>query len=489
MPTLLVIDDEPNVIYSVQKGLRSSALDVIGATTARQGIDRVREQPPDAVILDVRLPDMSGLEAFDHIRAIDPRVPVIVITAYATTETAIEAMKRGAFEYLLKPVEFHHLREVVAKALALSRMRSVPATFEDAAAAGEKVDRIVGPSAAMQSIYKQIGRVAPQDVTVLILGENGTGKELIARAIYNHSARKGKPFLTINCAAIPEALLESELFGHERGAFTGADRRRIGKFEQAHNGTLFLDEIGDMAVSTQARILRLLQEQRFERVGSNETIQTDVRLIAATNQDLEARVASGRFRQDLFYRLNGFTLRLPPLRERLDDLPNLVDHFITQFNEKLGKQVRSVDAETMQRLRSHSWPGNVRELQSAIRYALVQATGEALTEDCLPGNLSSAGARLDPEPGAAAALAEVARHVTRRLAAGEPDLYRTISLAMDRVLLQAALRQAHGSQVKASELLGISRTTLRAKLRALGLAVEKQPPTEDVICGQELYSA
>src|SRR6266542_1488734 len=264
MPTLLVVDDEPNVLYSLEKALGSESLRVRTARTAREGIEAVQEQPPDAVILDVRLPDLSGLEAFEQMRGIDSRLPVIVITAHAATETAIEAMKRGAFEYLLKPVDLQQLRDVVVKALELSRLRHVPAVFEESPLADTAADRIVGLSAAMQEVYKAVGRVAGQNTTVLVTGESGTGKELVARAIYHHSDRSQAPFLAVSCAAIPEALLESELFGHERGAFAGADRQRIGKLEQAHGGTLFLDEIGDTAPTTQAKLLRLLQEHRFE---------------------------------------------------------------------------------------------------------------------------------------------------------------------------------------------------------------------------------
>ena len=320
MPTLLVVDDEPNVLYSLKKSFHSNDVTVLTAPTAAQGLELVRRQRPDAVILDVRLGDMSGLEAFDRIRQIDPRLPVIIITAFAATETAIEAMKRGAFEYLLKPLDFHQLREVVQRALELSRFRHVPAILDDAPA-DDTADRIVGRSPAMQEIYKAIGRVASRDVTVLITGESGTGKELIARALFHHSGRVAAPFLAINCAAIPETLLESELFGHDRGAFTGAERRRIGKFEQADHGTLFLDEIGDMSAATQAKLLRVLQEQSFERLGANETIRTDVQIIAATNKDLAAEVAAGRFRADLFYRLNDFQIHIPPLRERREDIP------------------------------------------------------------------------------------------------------------------------------------------------------------------------
>jgi two-component system nitrogen regulation response regulator GlnG len=479
MATLLVVDDEPNVLYSFTKGLRSESLQILTALTGQEGIELVERKGPDVVILDVRLTDMSGLEAFDQIRQIDPRLPVIIITAHGKTETAIEAMKRGAFEYLLKPVDLINLREVVARAISLSRLRHVPAVFEESEKPDTAVDRIVGRSPAMQEVYKAIGRVASQDMTVLIQGESGTGKELVARAIYHHGSRSQEPFLTINCAAIPEALLESELFGHERGAFTGADRLRIGKFEQAGRGTIFLDEIGDMTTATQAKVLRLLQEQRFERVGGNETIQTQVRVIAATNQNLEDLVAAGQFRQDLFYRLNVFTIQLPPLRERLEDLPSLLEHFVRLSNQRLGKQVRSAAPEVMELLAKHAWPGNVRELESALKYALVHAVGNVLTLDCLPENLRTepSAARTGQAATQAGSL-EVAGLVGNLLRAGELEIYRKVTLAVDRVVLDAVLRHVKGNQLQASELLGISRNTLRAKLRALGMAIEKQLQVE-----------
>jgi two-component system nitrogen regulation response regulator GlnG len=476
MPSLLVIDDEPNVLYSLEKSLRSETLQVTTAATAKQGIELAQRQPPDVVILDIRLPDMSGLEAFDHLRQIDPHLPVIIITAYATTETAIEAMKRGAFEYLLKPVDFHQLREVVARAVELSRLRHVPALFEEEELPADRaVDRIVGRSSAMHEVYKAIGRAAPLDVPLLIVGESGTGKELVARAIYQHSRRSQGPFLTINCAAIPETLLESELFGHERGAFTGADRRRIGKFEQANRGTIFLDEIGDLSSASQPKVLRLLQEQQFERVGGNETIQTDVRVIAASNRNLEELVAAGQFRPDLFYRLNVVTIQLPPLRERKEDLPLLIAHFLNLLNRSLGKHVSSVSPEALRLLEAYAWPGNVRELQSTLKYALVQSTGEVLLADFLPEHLRGGGASSSPAPPASeAGTFDLPQLVAGLLRAGEPDIYRKVCAAVDRVVIEAVLRHVKGSQAQASELLGISRTTLRAKLRSLGLAVEKQ---------------
>jgi two-component system nitrogen regulation response regulator GlnG len=329
----------------------------------------------------------------------------------------------------------------------------------------------------MQEVYKAIGRVAPRDVTVLITGESGTGKELVARAVYHHSGRAAAPFLALNCAAIPETLLESELFGHERGAFTGAERGRIGKFEQAHQGTLFLDEIGDMSPATQAKVLRVLQEQRFERLGGNGTITTDVRLIAATNKDLEQEVGAGRFRRDLLYRLNVFAIHLPPLRERRDDLPLLVEHFLRQCSRSLGRDIRSVSAEARRCLEGHAWPGNVRELQSVLKYALIQAPGEVLTLDCLPENLRDPSPTPPPRPAPAASGAgtvDVALLTSSLLWAGEPDIYRRVCLEVDRAVVNTVLRHVKGNQVQASELLGISRTTLRAKLRALGMTVEKQ---------------
>ncbi len=283
-------------------------------------------------------------------------------------------------------MDFHQLRGLVQQALELSRFRHVPPVFEGAKAAGSETELVVGRSAAMQEVYKAIGRAAPLNVTVLISGESGTGKELVARALFHHSSRATAPFLALNCAAIPENLLESELFGHERGAFTGADRRRIGKFGQAHGGTLFLDEIGDLSPAAQAKVLRVLQEQRFERVGGNETIATDVRVLAATNKDLEEAVSAGRFRHDLYYRLNGITIRLPPLRERREDIPLLVEHFLHVFNRSLNRVVRGVTPEVLQLLQEDPWPGNVRQLQSVLKYALIRTRGEILTPEFLPEN-------------------------------------------------------------------------------------------------------
>ena len=465
MPTLLVVDDEPNILYTISETLAGPDLEVLPVASARDGIEAVRDRRPDAVLLDVRLPDMSGLEAFRRIRAIEPRLPVVIMTAFTTTETAIEAIKQGAFEYLVKPVDYSRLQDVVDRAIEVSRMNRVPALLPTEAAATADSDPIVGNSPAMQEVYKAIGRAASHDTTVLILGESGTGKELVARAIYQHGLRRARPFLAINCAALPESLLESELFGHERGAFTGADRQRIGKFEQCDGGTIFLDEIGDMRGSTQAKALRLLQDQRFERVGGNEPVATDVRIIAATNQDLDALIAAGRFRSDLFYRLNGFTIRLPPLRDRMDDLPLLAEHFLRRAALDLARPVPSIAADALMRMHDHDWPGNVRELHAAIRYAVIHASGDVVTADCLPESCGRIKTGM-PEAVSAFDLLDA----TRKMLAGvDGDVYRRLSLLADRVILEEVMRHFRGNQARAAERLGISRVTLRSRLRQLGM--------------------
>jgi two-component system nitrogen regulation response regulator GlnG len=486
--SLLVIDDDESILYAFRQAFAGPDATVLTAGSGGAGIDLVRQARPDAVMLDVGLPDMSGLEAFRRIRQADAKVPVIVITGHGTMDAAIEAMKLGALDYLVKPLELDELSVLVERAFEISRLMRVPAIVagEDVAgdeAAADSADVLVGRCKAMQEVYKAIGRVAPQDVTVLLLGESGTGKELVARAIYHHSGRAAGPFLAINCAAIPETLLESELFGHEKGAFTGADRKRIGKFEQSSGGTLFLDEIGDMPPLTQTKILRLLQEQRFERLGGNETVQTNVRLIAATNQDLEQMVAAGTFRNDLYYRLRVFTIKLPPLRERLDDLPLLVDYFVRRFSRELKRDVQAVAPETLERLAGYSWPGNLRELQSVLKQALLHASGPLLLPDFLPPAIGRAD-RAGPSEGPAghetavsgspsSGLPSLEQFVRDRLAKGEDNLHEAWMTLVERELIVHVLKQAGGNQVQAARLLGIDRGSLRSKIRALGIAVER----------------
>lgn len=468
---IYVIDDEASVRFSLAKALGGDGIQVEGFETAAAGLAAIRDASPDLVLLDVRLSDMSGLDALTAIRQIDPRLMVVVITAHGTTDTAIEATKRGAYDYLLKPFELTTLRSVVARAIEAGDLVRCPVlNAAPSSPPSTPTDWIVGRSPAMQEVFKAIGRVASSDVNVLLLGESGVGKELVARAIFQHSRRASRPFMAINCAAIPENLLESELFGHEKGAFTGAERQRIGRFEQANGGTVFLDEIGDMTPATQAKVLRLLQDQRFERVGGSTTIQTDVRIIAATNQNLAELVAAGRFRQDLFYRLNTYTIALPPLRARRDDLPALVDYFIKLHAAEINRDVRSAAPESLRILSAYSWPGNVRELQGVVKSALVNSTSDVITPDCLPEAVrtgdAAAGDRVRPT------RFDLTGFVVRLLHDREEDAYRKILLAVDRIVLDEALHVAGGNQVEASRLLGISRTTLRAKLQLLATGAE-----------------
>jgi DNA-binding NtrC family response regulator len=465
MAHVLLIDDEPTLTpEQVRRAFPAPAHTVAVACTGAAGLEHVRAQPPDVILLDLRLPDQSGLDVYQQIRRLDARIPVIFVTMAKAANAAIEAMRHGAYDYLFKPLDPHQLRRVVGEALEVARRMRQPAVVAETAPDPDVDGAIVGSGPAMCEVYKAIGRAAAQDIPVLITGETGTGKELIARAVYQHSARAKAPFLALNCAAIPANLLESELFGHEKGAFTGADRRRIGKFEQVSGGTLFLDEIGDMPLALQAKVLRLLQEQAFERVGGNETVRTDVRLIAATHRDLKAWSAEGKFRPDLYYRLGVFTIHLPPLRERGDDLPLLVRHFLRRFSRELGRQVQEVAPEALERLRGYPWPGNVRELQSVLKQALLRGTGTVL----LP-TFVSLPERPGDVPAAPVQAPVVEAFIRERLAANPGDLYAETHRWLDQVLLPLVLEHVGGVQRQAASLLGIGRQTLRLRLRELGL--------------------
>jgi len=472
MPSLLIVDDEPAILLAFRRAFRSPPIDIVTASTAREGLALARETRPQVVVLDVHLPDGNGLDVYRELRGLDARCPVVFVTGKSTADTAIEAMKLGAYDYLFKPVELGQLRDVIDRALAVSRMMHVPALMTELEPADERADAIIGRSAPMQEVYKAVGRVAGQDVPVLITGESGTGKELVARAVYQHSRRAHAPFLAINCAAIPETLLESELFGHEKGAFTGADRQRIGKFEQCSGGTLFLDEVADMSALTQSKMLRILQEQWFERLGGNDSIRTDVRVLAATNQDLESLAAAGRFRQDLYYRLSVFTIPLPPLRDRGNDLPLLVQHYLRIFQRDLSKDVLSVAPEALAALQRYSWPGNVRELQSVLKQALLQATGPVLLPQFLPDYLEKhergqdGAARVDGR-------FSLPQFIEAHLADGSEALYAQTIRQVERVLLSHVLKHTRGNQLQAARILGITRGTLRSKIRDLAIGIER----------------
>ncbi len=468
MPTLLVVDDEPSVLYTYQRIFGENGIRVVTADTVAEGLRQFRTCEPDVAVLDLKLPDGSGLEIFEEIRATAPRLPVIFITAHGTTQTAIEAMKHGAFDYLVKPVDFERLNELLQRAFTASRLMQVPTVLP-----AEAIDQIVGRSPVMQEMCKAIGRVAPQDVNVLILGESGVGKELVARAIYHHSHRADRPFLAINCAALPEALVESELFGYEPGAFTGASRRRIGKFEQCNGGTILLDEIGDMPLAAQAKILRLLQEHRFERVGGTETVQAQVRVLAATNHDLEKLIAEGRFRSDLYYRLKVVTIAVPPLRERDGDVAELAHHFLFLFNRELGTNYSGFDPEALACLQQYRWPGNVREMQSALKEAMLRGTGPILLPEFLPAALRAGPAVAEKPQGADLAGLDLMNVIDGLLANGENDLYAKVMRVVEAALFSRVLKETEGHQGRASERLGLSRSTLRYKMRDLGLSIDQ----------------
>lgn len=472
MESILVIDDEAGICRTIQNILQSEQLRVLTSTNPADGLRLLQEESPHVVLLDIRLGKLSGLDLFQQIHELDPKALIIFITGHGTTDTAIEAMKVGAFDYLVKPLDFDQLQHAVDQALKISRLMHAAAAIDSNNSTDEASDRLVGNGPSMQSICKQIGRIAPQDVNVLILGESGTGKELVARAVYQHSRRNQAPFLAINCAAIPETLLESELFGHEKGAFTGADLKRIGKFEQCHRGTLFLDEVGDMPLSTQAKILRLLQDGQFQRVGGNETFTVDVRIIAATNQNLESMIDEGRFRRDLYYRLRGVTLHLPALRERLDDIPELAHYFLFRFNRQLGTAVQSISQDALDRLQSYRWPGNIRELQSVIRESLIVSTGPTLLPEFLsielqgdpPVDVETREPIVSVNHDAWRALGD---YVEQAMTENASDVYRRSLLRFDRLVVSHAMKMSDGLQSKASEILGLSRPTLRAKIRAM----------------------
>jgi two-component system nitrogen regulation response regulator GlnG len=479
MPSLLVVDDDALTLGCFRLLFPKGKVTVQSAGTAGEGLELFAAHRPDVVVLDVKLPDISGLDAFRRFRDIDAKVPIILMTGHGTAQTAIEAMRLGAYDYVVKPSDPETLRQLIGRAFEISRLMRVPAKVAVAENPDDNADMLVGNCPAMQEVYKAIGRVASQDVTVLIRGESGTGKELVARAIYHYSKRTEQPFLAVNCAAIPETLLESELFGHEKGAFTGADRKRIGKFEQCDKGTLFLDEIGDMTPFTQAKILRVLQDRVIERVGGNDRVSTDVRIIAATNRELEKMIAAGQFRSDLYYRLNVYSIHLPPLRERGEDVGTLAQHFVARANRELGKDVQSIAPESLELLRRYPWPGNVREMQSALQQAVLHATGPNLIPEFLPSALQNPMAPVPDGGGERPLFPDVSAFVQERLKAGSSDLQAEFQTATERQLCLDVLRHTENNLSQTARILGISRTTLRTKLAALGITIDRVSSLDD----------
>jgi two-component system nitrogen regulation response regulator GlnG len=474
MSKLLLIDDEADVQYSFRRIFDSPEVEIATASSGEEGLKLIPKFKPDLVLMDIRMGGLSGLETLRRIRQMDTKLLVILMTAYGTTQMAIEAMKLGAYDYLLKPFDVPKLKEIVANALKAARDMKQVVSYQPLLESADYELGIVGRSEAMQQVFKLIGQLAASDATALITGESGTGKELVARAIYHHSNRSAQPFLAVNCAAIPEQLLESEIFGHERGAFTGATNQRVGKFEQCNRGTLFLDEIGDMTPATQTKILRVLQSGTFERVGGNQPIKVDVRIIAATNRPLEQAVAARQFREDLFYRLNVVRVHLPPLRDRREDIPLLVNYFLKKIAHDQQRKPKSIAAAAVRALEKHHWPGNVRELENVIRRAHVIAKSEALLPADLPTEVTGQGLGVGPaaaSPGEAAGsdAAALARQLFQ-IAKRDPKL--KVLPAVERELVIEALKDTGNNQVQAAKLLGITRATLRKRIEKFGIQRE-----------------
>ena len=468
MDKILVVDDDADIRRALRRTLERDDLQIDEAASGEDTIRQIAVERPDLVVMDIRMGGTNGLDVLRKLRELNPKLLIIMMTAYGTTQTAIEAMKLGAFDYVLKPLDPPKLKTLIAAGLKAARdMREVvsyqPLLTKEDYAAG-----IVGQSEAMQQVFKLIGQVAQSDATVLITGESGTGKELAARAIYHHSRRLEQPFMAINCAAIPENLLESELFGHERGAFTGAAERRIGKFEQCDGGTIFLDEIGDMPLSTQTKILRVLQNGEFQRVGGNQTLQVDVRVIAATNKDPEQQVAAKKFREDLYYRLNVVRIHLPPLRERREDIPVLVDYFIQRLvkSGEASKRIKGITPAAVEVLQKYTWPGNVRELENTIARAGVVARRDSIFTEDLPIDVREPKAVL-PAPEQVHTTLDTAIQALYTMARRDPKL--KIIAAVERELITRALAETGGNQLQAAKLLGITRATLRKRIEKFGI--------------------
>jgi len=446
---ILVADDEESHRIMLRAVLQEEGYEVAGAADGPEAIRAVEQEPFDLILLDIRMPGMDGIEALMEIRRISPYVPVLMMTAYASVKTAVDALKAGAFEYLIKPLDIEELKILIEKALEHYHLREENLALRERLGNRFDFSRMIGKSRKMIELFDLLAQVAPTDATVLILGESGTGKELVANALHHNSPRASQPFIKVACAALPETLLESELFGHERGAFTGAIARREGRFWSAHRGSIFLDEVGEMSPTTQTKLLRVLQEKEFEPLGSTRTIKVDVRVIAATHKDLEKEVREGRFREDLFYRLNVVPISIPPLRERKEDLPSLAVYFLALYGEKNKKELKEISPKALDLLIRYDWPGNIRELENCIERAVIVARGEMITPADLPPQIQA-------------------------LSRGKEDqgiLFPSgISLQdAEKALILKTLEDTGGNRSRAAEILGINRRTLQIKLKEYGL--------------------
>jgi len=462
-PAILVVDDDRAHRTMLKTLISSWGYDMSEADDGSEAISCVRQRAYDLILMDIRMVNVSGLEALEHIKSFNPAIPVVIMTAYSSVETAINALKSGAYDYLIKPLDFTKLKITINRAMEHAVLKNENLALRQSLASCFDRRNIVGNSPAMEKLLDTVAQVAPSEATILISGESGTGKELIAGALHYNSHRKSGPFIKINCAAITETLLESELFGHEKGAFTGATAQRRGKFDQANEGTLFLDEIGDMSLKTQAKVLRILQERKFERVGGNRTIEVDVRVIAATNKDLPSQISTGLFREDLYYRLNVIPFHVPPLRERRQDIPLLANHFLAFFCTKEGRETKTLDYEAMEAMTRYPWPGNVRELKNLIERLVIMVPTNVITRSQLPLSITSQQLSIT-------ATGDLASHESSLAAA---DTFRQAREEFEKEFILRKLEENDWNVSRTAEAIEMERSNLHRKIRGYGIEVKK----------------
>lgn len=462
-----IIDDDKSIRWVLDKALKKSSIDSRSFSNAKSLLDALEKDLPDALLTDIRMPDMDGLQLLEKVQAQYPKLPIIVMTAHSDLESAVSAFHGGAFEYLPKPFDIKEVIEIVQRACTHSKQQAQQREEEELEATPE----IIGEAPAMQEVFRAIGRLARSHITVLINGESGTGKELVAKALHRHSPRAKNPFIALNMAAIPKDLMESELFGHEKGAFTGAQARRAGRFEQADNGTLFLDEIGDMPAELQTRLLRVLADGEYYPIGARTPVKVDVRIIAATHQNLENLVAEGRFREDLFHRLNVIRIHIPPLRERSQDIPLLMRHFLNQAAAELSTEIKNLRPDTEAFLSTLEWPGNVRQLENICRWLTVMAASREIYIDDLPPEILNKQTE-KTVPVSAGWESQLSKKVTEKLQAGDKEIAKEIIPTVESILIRMALAHTEGKRHEAATLLGYGRNTLTRKIKELELDVD-----------------